>query len=160
MDRVRAAWAHRYPDPEQYLRYYEGYNHSMNGLLVLDEAGFDRLAIGDPVPDPNIGKRIGPASGITLNDQDGFERSGYGLIKLGDDYRIVLGLDSDKGEEGLVLLLDDAGRIGLMLRDEDRSAYLGSAPPGAITGMSEPLFGLVLKQGDEVLEALNIAPSR
>ena len=31
-------------------------------MLTLSEDGFDRLVVGDPVPDPNIGMRIAPST--------------------------------------------------------------------------------------------------
>ncbi len=36
--------------------------------------------MGYPVPHPNIGRRIGPRTGLAINDAEGFERSGYGLL--------------------------------------------------------------------------------
>ncbi len=43
LDRAREAWAKRYPNPDEYMKYYQGYRHDTNGLLVLDENGFDRV---------------------------------------------------------------------------------------------------------------------
>ena len=59
--RVQEVWASRYPDADGYMGYYQGYSHETNGLLILSEDGFDRLVLGDPVPDPNIGRRSAPA---------------------------------------------------------------------------------------------------
>lgn len=147
--RVKEIWAPRFP--KQYMEWYRGYRHHVNGLLILDERGFDRIAVGDPVPDPNIGKRIGPSTGITINDEQGFERSGYGLLKVKDQYRVVLGLDSAKGTEGLTLSLRDDGLVGVTVQDGDRLVYLGNAPAEhRLTGMSEPFQGLLIKQGAEV----------
>ena len=50
--RVREIWAPRFPDEEAYMGLYEDYSHETNGILILSEDGFDRLAFGDPVPDP------------------------------------------------------------------------------------------------------------
>ncbi|MBD0332331.1 MAG: hypothetical protein ICV66_06725 [Chitinophagaceae bacterium] len=91
-----------------FRKYYSNYVHNTNGVLILDEKGFDRIALGSPAPDPNIGRRIGQATGIVLNDERGYERSGYGLIKLkSGKNRVVLGLDSDKGTEGMALIIDE-----------------------------------------------------
>jgi hypothetical protein len=108
------------------MDYYRGYRHDTNGLVILDENGFDRLAIGDPVPDPNIGKRIGPSTGLVINDADGFERSGYGLLRIADHYRVVLGLDvAGSRQEGLTLSLDDeTGRVGMAVQHGEESLYL------------------------------------
>jgi hypothetical protein len=127
----------------------------VNGLLILDEEGFDRIAVGDPVPDPNIGKRIAPSTGIVINDEQGFERSGYGLLKVEDQYRVVLGLDSAKGVEGLTLSLVDDERVGLRVQDGERSLYLGTAPSGNL--MPEPFHGLLLQQDKEVKYQVNAA---
>lgn len=159
--RVRDVWAGRFPDPDQYMGYYDDYRHETNGLVILDENGFDRLALGDPVPDPNIGRRIGPATGMVVNDEQGFERSGYGLLKVGEHYRVVLGLDSANGEEGLVLALFDEGGLGVMVRNGQESLFLGNSPPGsAITGMAEPFHGLLLKDGGEVMRAISAGQQR
>ena len=159
--RVKETWAKRYPNSDQYMKYYQGYRHDTNGLLVLDENGFDRLAIGDPVPDPNIGKRIGPSTGMIINNDTGDERSGYGLLKTKEGYRVVLGMDSAKGEEGLTVSLHDDGPVGVMARDKDRMLFLGSAPRGDFfTGLNQPFQGLLLKKGKEVVHQLNVAAKK
>ena len=156
LTRVKEIWAKRFP--KEYMKWYQAYRHDMNGLLILDEKGFDRVAVGDPVPDPNIGKRIAPSTGIEINDEQGFERSGYGLLKVQDRYRVVLGLDSAKGTEGLTLALFDDGPIGLGVHDSDRTLYLGTAPPESpLTKISEPFHGLLLRNGAEVKYEVNAA---
>lgn len=154
--RVRELWAPAYPDPDQYMGYYSEYDHTTNGLLILDENGFDRLAIGDPVPDPNIGRRLGPSSGMVINDAEGFERSGFGLAQVDGRYRVVYGLDSDRAIEGLTLALFDGGKVGVTVRDGDWRIFLGSAPPGdAATGLAEAFQGLLVRRGDEVIYEIN-----
>ena len=95
--RVRQLWATRYPNADRYMNFYKDYQHATNGILILDEKGFDRVALGDPVPDPNVGKRIGPSTGMVINDEQGNERSGYGLLNVNGRYRVVLGMDSAQG---------------------------------------------------------------
>lgn len=155
--RVARLWARRFPNPAEYMGYYKNYRHSLHGMLVLDENGFDRLAVGDSTPDPNIGRRIGPATGIEINDQEGFERSGYGLLNVEGQYRVVLGLDSKRGTEGMALTLRDDGAVGLSVYGEGQNlAFLGRAPandPG--TGVADSVFGLVLRQGSQVKHILN-----
>jgi hypothetical protein len=87
--RVRAEWAKRYPNPDRYMNFYKDYQHATNGILIVDEKGFDRIALGDPVPDPNIGRRNGPSTGMVINDEQGFERFGYGLHRVDGQYRVV-----------------------------------------------------------------------
>jgi hypothetical protein len=158
--RVRGEWAPGMS--RQYMEWYESYRHHMHGMLILDEKGFDRVMIGDSVPDPNIGRRIAPSTGLIINDERGFERSGYGLMQVGEHARVVLGLDSNDGREGVVLALSDDGFSGLMVHDPARSIILGSAPAehGA-TGMNDPLHGLVVRLGREVRYQFNAeAPPR
>jgi hypothetical protein len=144
--RVAATWAPRFP-PE-YLDWYRGYRHGMNGILVLDEGGFDRLAVGHDVPDPNIGRRIGRSTGVIVNDAQGFERSGYGLLSVDGADRVVLGLDR-AGGEAVSLIVDEEGRAGLVAGDADRRMLLGSFPGSDLgAGEREALFGLHLSDGD------------
>ncbi|NIN70816.1 MAG: hypothetical protein GTO46_02550 [Gemmatimonadetes bacterium] len=154
LERVREIWGSRFG--ERYMEFYKDYRNDMNGLLILDANGFDRIAVGDPTPDPNIGRRIAPATGIEINDEEGYERTGYGLLKVDGLYRVVLGLDSDRGTEGLTLSLFDGGKVGLSVYGE-RSLFLGTAPPGAMTGVSGEFHGLRLGSGDEVSYEINAA---
>jgi hypothetical protein len=80
--RVRQIWGPHFPPA--YLTYYLSYRHSMTGMLIMNDSGFDRVAIGDSTPDPNIGRRIGPATGIFVNDAHGFERGGFGQLTMAD----------------------------------------------------------------------------
>jgi hypothetical protein len=145
--RVKELWAKDFPG--KYMEWYKDYRHATNGLLILDENGFDRIALGDPVPDPNIGKRIGPSTGVVINDERGFERSGYGLLKVKDRYRVALGMDSARGREGLTLALFDEGRVGVTVADGQRVVYLGSAPAkDGMTGTAGPFHGLLVRGAD------------
>jgi hypothetical protein len=147
--RVEQSWARRYPNPKQYMEYYRGYRHTVHGILVLDENGHDRLAVGDSVPDPNIGKRIGPGTGVTINNAQGFERSGYALLTVQGKDRVVLGLDDDEGE-GIALALVDEGHVGMMVRTKAGRMFLGSAPGGhPLTGMPEAFHGVLLEENNE-----------
>jgi len=116
--RVREIWGKKFP--ERYMEWYRSYQNDMNGILILDANGFDRVGLGDPVPDPNSGKRIAPSSGLVINDEEGFERSVYGLLKVENRYRVVLGMDNAQGEEGATLFLEDSGPVGLEIQDGSR----------------------------------------
>jgi hypothetical protein len=148
--RVRRYWAGRYPNQNQYMGYYSAYRNDMNGMLVLDERGFDRLAVGDSLPDPNIGKRIGTSSGIIVNDSLGDERTGYGLIRANGQYRVTLGLDSRRGEEGIGLGLFDGGGAYVFVRDGQNSMLLGGTSELKATGKDSPFFGIAMRQGDSL----------
>lgn len=144
--RVRQIWGPQFP--KEYLKYYKTYRNSMNGMLVLDEHGFDRVAIGDSVPDPNIGQRIGAGTGMVINDAQGYERSGYNLIRYGGHDRIVIGLDDDSGNEGVTLGVIDSGRVGIGIHHDHALYFLGSAPAGTLEdSLKQPFSGLLLKDG-------------
>jgi hypothetical protein len=129
--------------------------------LILDENGFDRVALGDPVPDPSIGKRIGPSTGVVINDAQGFERSGYGLLKVKGRYRVALGMDSAKGREGLTLALIEEGPVGVAVTAGDRVVYLGSAPArDATTGLATAFHGLLVPVGDGIRFVANRAAAK
>jgi hypothetical protein len=156
VSRVERAWASRFPDPKQYMRWYAGYRHSMHGMLVLDENGQDRLAIGDSTPDPNIGKRIGTGPGVIINDADGFERTGYGMLTVAGRDRVVLGLDGKDGDEAVVLSVHDDGPAGLSVRGSNRrSIFLGTSPVVPWLGLKDSLTGLLLRRGDTDVHRLS-----
>jgi hypothetical protein len=145
-NRVRDVWGRRFPP--KYMEWYRDYRHGMNGVLVLDEGGFDRVALGDSVPDPNIGRRIGPSTGVVINDAQGFERSGYGLLAMRGRDRVVLGLDDARGREGVALFVADSGRAGIEITDGADGAYLGTAPANDPMLKTDTRFvGLLLKRG-------------
>ncbi len=149
MDRVTKIWGPRFP--EAYVQqWYPEYRHDMNGMLVLDGNGFDRVAIGQDVPDPNIGRRIARGTGILINDSLGSERSGYSLLTVDGKDRVVIGLDK-AGGEALTLVVDDAGRAGLTARDGNHSVHLGTASIQDSGGASLPVFGLLVRDGQRVV---------
>jgi len=127
-------------------------------MLILSEEGFDRLVVGDPLPDPNIGKRIAPSTGMVINDANGFERMGYGVKPMDGHYRVSLGLDTDRIREGLVLILDDDGPHGVLVGSGPDRVFLGTAPAGhAWTGLSEEFQGLLVRRDGETVHTLNLA---
>jgi hypothetical protein len=133
------AWGSKYPR----FDWYAGLDHRTNGILILNDRGFDQIIVGDPVPDPNIGRRIAPSVGIAINDPTGEERSGWGFFP--DKNRIVLGLDSDKGTEGVVLSILEDGSAGLSTsggRGEIFLGHTGSATP--VAGPPGPFDGLFI----------------
>ncbi|MES3032467.1 MAG: hypothetical protein V4813_00570 [Gemmatimonadota bacterium] len=159
--RAERAWASRFPDPKQYMRWYADYRHSMHGMLVLDEQGHDRLAIGDSTPDPNIGKRLGASTGLVVNDAEGFERTGYGMLTVAGKDRVVLGLDGKDGEEAVVLSVHDDGRAGLSVSGAGRrSIFLGQSPAAVAQGGRDSSAGLVLRRGDVEAHRLSTDDAR
>jgi hypothetical protein len=141
LERAKAAWGQRFGQ----FDWYATLDHGTNGLLILDENGHDRIALGDPVPDPTLGRRIAPGTGLTLNDQNGDERSGWGYFQALD--RVGFGLDHPGGE-GLNLFVLEDGTSGLLARSRDgeRGAFLGVANGGSFaTGLDAALDGLLVR---------------
>ena len=153
--RVREVWAPRFPDA--YMGYYQDYIHETNGMLILSDDGFDRLVVGDPVPDPNIGRRIAPSTGMVINDGQGFERTGYGVLAVNGRYNVGLGLDTDRIEEGLSLVLHDDGPRGILVGTLADGIFLGSAPAGHDwTGLAEEFQGMLVRRGGEIVYEMNL----
>jgi hypothetical protein len=156
LERVKKEWAPQFP--EEYMTWYRKYQHDVNGIVNLNEQGFDRIAIGDPVADPNIGRRIAPGTGFVVNDERGFERTGYNVMRADEAYRVVLGLDSRGSSEGVVLAVYDDGYRGLSVRDRTRSLFVGHAPPGQAPNKKPgPFNGFVLTEGTDVKHEVNVA---
>lgn len=145
--RAESAWAGAYPKGA-YMKYYGSYRNAMSGMLVLDEHGVDRVMIGDSLPDPNVGQRLGSDVGMLINDARGFERSGYGLLTVRGRNRMVLGLDTDRGDEAVTLAVIDSGRRGIRVRGDKFLGFFGSAPGSdSLDATGEPLDGILLRQG-------------
>lgn len=157
LKKVKELWSKGFPNSEQYLKWYQDYNHTASGIVILDENGFDRVALGD-VPDPNIGKRIGKSNGLVINDEKGFERGGFGLLKVGEKNRIILGLDTNRGTEGIGLSVMDEGGIGMSIFDPSREqiTFLGNAPAKHwATNLEEPFSGLLMRDEKKAKYKLN-----
>lgn len=138
----------------------KGLRNDVFGLLVLDENGQDRVAIGGPIPDPLNGRRIGEAYGLSFHDHDGIERGGFGLLKneeTGLD-RVGLGLDGRDGE-GVIILVDGDGTAGLVANDnkQGKRMFTGVVPAGSIVSPkgTERRIGTVLttQDGDETFRS-------
>lgn len=143
---VSEIWASRFGQRKDwFMDLYQTYQHGANGIILLDENGHDRVAIGSPVPDPWFGKRIGASTGMTLLDEEGLERSGYGLLKVDGVYRANLGFDYP-GKEGMTFSLDDNGETGIFIRDTEKSIFIGKADStNMYTGELFPFNGLYIK---------------
>ncbi len=142
--------------PENYQKkvwdWYKDYNHSASGIVILNETGHDRIALASPTPDPTIGKRIVPSTGLIVMDEEGNERAGYGILRFEDKhYRVVLGLDSKSGTEGVALIVDDEGYNGMTVPGKERSIFLGNADTTFwLTDPHEKFNGLIMRSQDSV----------
>lgn len=149
-EKARQAWAGHYPR----FDWYASLDHATNGILILNEEGFDQIAIGDPTPDPNIGRRIAPSTGIAVNDRHGFERTGWGFFPTLN--RVVLGLDTDRGTEGVYLVVSEAGYTGVGAQGNGAEVFLGYASPGSpFAAPDRPWSGLSIRRGEIVRHSLD-----
>ncbi len=154
--RLRELWGPEHPDIEAYMDSYQDYNHEAYGLVILNEDGFDRLILGEEAPDPHVGKRIAPSTGLLVHDRMGFERGGFGVLSREDSDFVVLGLDSSRGE-AVSLIAYDEGMVGVYLNEGGDVMFLGKGPDGSMPYHDEPFLGLTFWRGGEVIHDLNVA---
>lgn len=153
--RLRELWGPEHPDIEAYMDSYQDYNHGANGLVILNEDGFDRLILGEDGPDPHSGRRIAPVTGLLVHDRSGFERGGFGVFPAENGDLVALGLDTSRGE-ALSLIAYNEGMIGVYLNHGGDYMFLGKGPEGTMPYHDEPFLGLTFWRGGEVVHNLNL----
>lgn len=93
------------------------------GFVLMDENGVDRVTIGSPTLVPQIKgqvvDRISGQAGIVVNDKNGDEKTGYGVLDTG---QVVLGMDYP-GQEALVLYVDPNGYTGIIINGQKKPPY-------------------------------------
>ena len=153
--RVRALWSQRFGNANEYMKWYEDYDHQANGILILDEQGYDKVCLGDGVPDANIGPRIGKQTGLIFCDNEGFERGGIGVINVGDKQnRVVMALDGENGTDATGISVMEDGETGFFAGGKGYRMFLGASPADGYS--SEPLFGMVINHKKRSLYKLNL----
>lgn len=155
--RVRSLWSQRFGNANQYMQWYKDYNHGANGILILDEQGYDKVCLGDGVPDANIGPRIGKQTGLIFCDHEGFERGGIGVLNVGDKQnRVVMALDGENGTDATGISVMEDGETGFFAGGKGYRMFLGTSPANGYT--PEPLFGMVINHKKKSLYKLNFMP--
>ncbi|WP_400191481.1 hypothetical protein [Hymenobacter sp. B81] len=141
--KAKQAWAGRLGG-EKYMANYATYNHSANGIVFLNEQGFDKVVVGETMPDPNTGKRLVKSAGMTFNDDRGFERGGVGVSTTAEGKtRAVLGVDDQDGEAVHLFALED-GTKGLRIGHAQGQLFFGkTAPHSMIFESDRELAGAV-----------------
>lgn len=153
--RVRELWSKRFGNPKQYMKWYRDYNHQANGILILDEQGFDKVCLGDGVPDANIGPRIGKQTGLIFCDPEGFERGGIGVLNVGEKQnRVVMALDGENGTDATGISVMEDGETGFFAGGKGYRMFLGASPADGYT--PEPLFGMVINKKKQNVYKLNL----
>jgi hypothetical protein len=122
---VRKYWAKNFGDGNEYMQWYKDYNNSAEGIVVMNENGFDRVLLGDKLADPNTGKRMFEPAGILWNDKEGWELGGAGVNTTKDGKsRSVIGVDDKDGEAVHIIALED-GTKGLIIGGENGRLLIG-----------------------------------
>ena len=153
--RVRALWSKRFGNPDQYMKWYKDYSHQANGILILDEQGFDKVCLGDGVPDANIGPRIGKQTGLIFCDPEGFERGGIGILNVGPKQnRAVMALDGENGTDATGISVMEDGETGFFAGGKGYRMFLGASPADGYT--PEPFFGMIVNKKKQSLYKLNL----
>ena len=113
------------------------------GVVIVDEQNRERVILGAPVPDSprearDGKKRVNPAHGMIIIDQDGYERFGVGLM---DNGQMAMGFDAppgtgdDRNRERLHFIADKDG--GAMIRFLNRKT---SVPGWLRLGEDDKLY--------------------
>lgn len=123
---VRKYWAKNFgEDADQYMQWYKNYYHGAEGIVMMNEKGFDRVLLGDKLADPNTGKRMFEPAGILWNDNEGWELGGAGVNTTKDGKsRSVIGVDDRDGEAVHIVALED-GTKGLVIGGENGRLLVG-----------------------------------
>lgn len=129
------------------MEWYEDYYHGTNGMIIMNEDGFDKLLVGDKLADPNGGVRIAESAGIIWNDENGMERGGIGLNRLKENnkYRGVLGFDLDNGAEGFHLAqLEDGSQLIRMVYNDGYLLFGQANEPSRFLKNEKPFIGIMI----------------
>jgi hypothetical protein len=146
--KIKETWGKKFG--EKYMGWYKDYSHEANGMVILDENGWDKIIVGDPVPDPIIGKRIGNSTGIIINDKSGLERTGYGILDVNGEDRVVLGLDRSNVTEVATLSVMPDGTTGLNLNSDKQSIFIGKAAKGNWNSPNkEDFHGIIIRDKEK-----------
>jgi hypothetical protein len=140
---VKKYWASGFPDSNEYINWYKDYYHGAEGMVVMNESGFDRVLVGDKLADPNSGKRMFEIAGITWNDREGWELGGAGVnTSKNGKSRSVMGVD-DKDGEAVHLVAHEDGTKGLIIGGENGRLMIGmSKKDGQWFGNKEAFTGV------------------
>jgi hypothetical protein len=137
---VRKYWASKFRNPDQYMNWYKDYQHTADGMVVMNEKGFDIVQVGDKLSDANVGKRMFRSSGILWNTETGWERGGAGVNTTSDGKsRPTIGLDDDSGEAMHLICLED-GSKGIIIARGNESIRIGLGKKGGQLFESKETF--------------------
>jgi hypothetical protein len=121
-------------------------------LVVLDDAGKERIVIAAPIPDPvadgkTLKRRVAVGAGIQFKDPDGTERGG---IASEDDGSFMFGIDDTSGHERAHLYYIPSRGSGVFLQSKSGSNSLSLLNPS--DSSKDPKIEIVNQAGKAVAE--------
>lgn len=118
---------------------FKGFHHPqptsdtirVHRLVVLDEAGRERIVIASPLPDHMVNGEIAKrrnvvSAGIQFKDPDGTERGGIAAL---DDGSLLFGIDDERGRERAHLYYIPKRGSGVYLQGEKDSETISLLIP-------------------------------
>lgn len=140
---VRKHFASKTKNSDEYMGWYKKYKNSSNGIVFMNEEGFDEVLVGEDLADANVGVRMFKLSGILFNNKKGWERGGAGVNTLENGKtRQGFGFDDDSGEAMHMMTFED-GSKALIIADENGSLRIGMAKkPGELLQNKEKFTGI------------------
>ncbi len=139
------------------------------GIILVGENGADRVAIGMPTPAPQGGgkvhQRISPGAGLVVDDLEGNERGGIGVLDNGRG-AVCLDYPDPIGRDAICLGVLPEGLAGLIINapsgEESERAMVGVLKDGTtflkladITGNERTMLQV---QGDSPAQLLVLDP--
>jgi hypothetical protein len=122
---VKKYWAKKYKNPAEFMQWYKKYYNSTEGIVVMNENGFDCVLLGDKLADPNTGRRMFESAGVLWNDKEGWELGGAGVNTTSEGKaRAVIGVDDKDGEAVHIIALED-GTKGMIIGGENGRLLIG-----------------------------------
>ena len=107
------------------MGWYKKYKNASNGIIFMNEEGFDEVLVGEDLADPNVGVRNYKISGLLVNNKKGWERVGAVVNTLENGKtRQGFGVDDDSGEAMHIVTIED-GSKALIIADENGSLRIG-----------------------------------
>jgi hypothetical protein len=107
---------------------------SVRRLIVLDDAGRERIVIASPLPDPVVNGKTRPrrtqvSAGVQFKDPDGTERGG---IASEADGSFMFGIDDEHGNERAHLYYIPSRGSGVYLQGDKGSQTLSLLLPRGV----------------------------
>lgn len=122
-------------------------------LIVVDDAGKERIVIGAPIPNPVVDgraakRRVLVTAGIQFKDPDGTERGG---IASQEDGSFMFGIDDASGHERAHLYYIPSRGSGVFLQSGSGSKTLSLLNPSGSN--QDPKIEILNQKGHAIAES-------